>query len=249
MTQTTETLTDTANTLHVILSEAAEINRLEEEAETLLEKSLTEILPNDTGAKLVANLRRTRNDIRSETISAVQAGVRQAILVEYFGAMTVGALAEAASKLPADTPIMLPARPDMSEYHSTKRAFEMREEPHPASPWPGSWRGCYYDAALSCETDRTWTAAEFSEKLSASKGLKMEGYKGGEFPIYDSTTLWVSEDGESALHLVSGLGEDGLIITQTLDDYPSVTLEAYRKFRNGTVAIGWREDPCMVSLR
>lgn len=234
-----DNITEPQEKTEAVLPHAAEINRLEAQADILLESGIAEMLPENE--QIVKHVRRLKETARRDIIYAMETAVRQKILVSRFGAITVESLAEALSKINPDAPVMLPARPDMSDYHAHKKALAICEEPHPASPILDSWRGNFGDAAISCDTDKTWSAGKFAEKLSSQIGNIMFGYKGGEYPIHATSAIWVSETGEYAMHLVTGIDSDGSIITRTLDDYPSVTLEAYQQNESGVVALRWAE--------
>ena len=239
---------ESSETLLIEVPGAVGINRLEREAGNLLELTLAQMLPERQQTELIEHLRRKKEQHSRDVARLVESAVRRSLLVERCGAVTVEALAEELRKLDPETPVMLPPRPDMSEYHATKKAFAMRKGPHPASPDLDSWRGDYHDAAIVCDTSRTWNAADFAESLSGQIGRVMFGYKGGEFPIFAETTIWVSETGEWEPNLVTGVTGEGVLVTRKLAKHFVLTLGDYIGHENERALFGWRETPCELDI-
>jgi len=60
-----------------------------------------------------------------------------------------------------------------------------------------SYRGYYCDIALDFEEGGCTTAGKLAECLKNKIGTEMTGYKGGEYPIKESTPVWISNYGDA----------------------------------------------------
>ena len=84
-----------------------------------------------------------------------------------------------------------------------------------------SYRGYYDQLAISYEFG-VWdkdaiSVVELIKKLEAAKGQEFEGYKGGDFMMFGSTSIWLANYSHSPGAIITGYVEDyGRIYLQTV---------------------------------
>jgi len=85
-----------------------------------------------------------------------------------------------------------------------------------------SWRGSYDELALNYSTEGTQLYADgFLKILKDTVGKKLEGYKGGEYVMTESTPVWVANYGNSGNTAVLDVIDGG---------YQIILITGYREF-------------------
>jgi len=72
----------------------------------------------------------------------------------------------------------------------------------------GSWRGSYDQLALSY-CDFSITVEQLLQKAEKAVGATYTGWKGGDFHMNASNIIWVSQDGNSNMTVITGLTDLG----------------------------------------
>lgn len=80
----------------------------------------------------------------------------------------------------------------------------------------GSYRGFYEDLAIGFEEDNSATVAEVLATLKAAIGETFHGWKGGEYRMKESSTVWVANRGNTSDTFIKGLRDcDYMTIIET----------------------------------
>ena len=76
-----------------------------------------------------------------------------------------------------------------------------------------SWRGSYDELALNyTDEGEEMKVSAFLGLLKSAVGKRFTGYKGGEFVMYETTPLWVSNYGEACNTAVIGVIDEGYVV-------------------------------------
>ncbi len=71
-----------------------------------------------------------------------------------------------------------------------------------------SYRGYYSDLALHYDRESSTTVSQLIALLKDSIGSTITGYKGGDYPVFEDTKVWVSQYGMASGTAIVGVKED-----------------------------------------
>lgn len=80
-----------------------------------------------------------------------------------------------------------------------------------------SYRGYYEDLALSYQVDGDMSAAELLALCREALGKTFQGWKGGNYKMYEYTRLWISNRGRVSNRLVKSIQDDFYLYIYTTD--------------------------------
>ncbi|ACL42303.1 hypothetical protein Achl_4352 (plasmid) [Pseudarthrobacter chlorophenolicus A6] len=123
------------------------------------------------------------------------AKLKQPAIGEQVEASTVVAVIAALAKQPRNAAVLV-------EYYGSKS--------HPGEI--SSYRGYHDELRIGPQGREPKTVADVLKDLRRFRKNGITGYKGGDYPVTDSTGLWVAYYGESSHQHVAGIRVDGGVV-------------------------------------